>query len=66
MALILGIDRFMSECRSLTNFIGNAVEDRPNALGRLDQFVRGPVEQQSAFVHQRHRIGKTLDVGQGV
>jgi aerobic C4-dicarboxylate transport protein len=25
LALILGIDRFMSECRSLTNFIGNAV-----------------------------------------
>jgi len=25
MALILDIDRFMSECRSLTNFIGNAV-----------------------------------------
>jgi aerobic C4-dicarboxylate transport protein len=25
MALILGIDRFMSECRSLTNFTGNAV-----------------------------------------
>ncbi len=25
MALVLGIDRFMSECRSLTNFIGNAV-----------------------------------------
>ena len=25
MALILGIDRFMSECRSLTNIIGNAV-----------------------------------------
>ncbi|MGV3481719.1 MAG: dicarboxylate/amino acid:cation symporter [Sphingobium sp.] len=25
MTLILGIDRFMSECRSLTNFIGNAV-----------------------------------------
>ncbi|MBO1997038.1 cation:dicarboxylase symporter family transporter, partial [Staphylococcus epidermidis] len=24
MALILGVDRFMSECRSLTNFIGNA------------------------------------------
>ncbi|STO65140.1 na+/dicarboxylate symporter [Haemophilus parahaemolyticus] len=24
MALILGIDRFMSECRALTNFIGNA------------------------------------------
>jgi aerobic C4-dicarboxylate transport protein len=25
MALILGVDRFMSECRSLTNFIGNGV-----------------------------------------
>lgn len=25
MTLILGVDRFMSECRSLTNFIGNAV-----------------------------------------
>jgi aerobic C4-dicarboxylate transport protein len=25
ITLILGVDRFMSECRSLTNFIGNAV-----------------------------------------
>ncbi|HEX8585968.1 MAG TPA: dicarboxylate/amino acid:cation symporter [Allosphingosinicella sp.] len=25
MALILGVDRFMSECRALTNFTGNAV-----------------------------------------
>ena len=25
MAMILGVDRFMSECRSLTNFVGNAV-----------------------------------------
>ncbi|MFC3214986.1 dicarboxylate/amino acid:cation symporter [Novosphingobium panipatense] len=25
MALILGVDRFMSECRSLTNFMGNAM-----------------------------------------
>lgn len=25
MALILGIDRFMSECRAITNFIGNTV-----------------------------------------
>jgi aerobic C4-dicarboxylate transport protein len=25
MALILGIDRFMSECRALTNFCGNGV-----------------------------------------
>jgi aerobic C4-dicarboxylate transport protein len=25
MALILGVDRFLSECRALTNLIGNAV-----------------------------------------
>ena len=25
MAIVLGIDKFMSECRALTNFIGNAV-----------------------------------------
>ncbi len=25
MTLILGIDRFMSECRALTNMVGNAV-----------------------------------------
>jgi aerobic C4-dicarboxylate transport protein len=48
MALILGIDRFMSECRALTNFIGNAVAtvvvsrwegqlDRPT----LDAALRG-------------------------
>ena len=44
MALILGIDRFMSECRSLTNFIGNAVATIvvarwDNALDR-DQLAR--------------------------
>ena len=34
MALILGVDRFMSECRSLTNFVGNAVGDhRRRGLG---------------------------------
>ena len=54
MALILGVDRFMSECRSLTNFIGNAVativvarweggldRDKLNAAlsGKLPEFV---------------------------
>ena len=44
MALILGVDRFMSECRSLTNFIGNAVATVvvarwDNALDR-DQLAR--------------------------
>lgn len=39
MALILGVDRFMSECRSLTNFIGNAVASVVISRweGRLDR-----------------------------
>ncbi len=39
MALILGIDRFMSECRAITNFIGNAVATIVVARweGRLDR-----------------------------
>jgi aerobic C4-dicarboxylate transport protein len=39
MALILGIDRFMSECRALTNFIGNAVATQVVARweGQLDR-----------------------------
>ncbi|WP_066776458.1 dicarboxylate/amino acid:cation symporter [Sphingomonas sp. CCH5-D11] len=58
MALILGVDRFMSECRSLTNFIGNAVATIVVARweGRLDseQLRRAlageatPVDQLSA------------------
>ncbi len=59
MALILGVDRFMSECRSLTNFIGNAVATIvvarwEGALDRqmLDDALAGRVaedpEQESA------------------
>lgn len=54
MALILGVDRFMSECRSLTNFIGNAVAtvvvarwdnalDRRRLAAVLDGHVVDPV-----------------------
>lgn len=39
MALILGIDRFMSECRALTNLVGNACATMVVARweGKLDQ-----------------------------
>ena len=54
MVLILGVDRFMSECRSLTNFIGNAVAtvvvarwdnalDRARLAAVLDGHVVDPV-----------------------
>ncbi|MEC3911841.1 dicarboxylate/amino acid:cation symporter [Sphingobium sp. CR2-8] len=53
MALILGVDRFMSECRSLTNFIGNAVAtivvarwegglDREKLTAALDGRIAAP------------------------
>lgn len=54
IALILGIDRFMSECRAITNFIGNAVatvvvsrwegaldEDRFAAILKRGEFAHG-------------------------
>ncbi len=39
LALLIGIDRFMSECRALTNFVGNAVATIVVARweGELDQ-----------------------------
>jgi aerobic C4-dicarboxylate transport protein len=51
MALILGVDRFMSECRSLTNFIGNAVATVVVSRweGRLDR------EQLAAALSGRAR-----------
>jgi aerobic C4-dicarboxylate transport protein len=59
MALILGVDRFMSECRSLTNFIGNAVATVvvsrwEGALDRdaLDTALRGTVDPQGLLSHR--------------
>ncbi|SFL21386.1 Sodium:dicarboxylate symporter family protein, partial [Mesorhizobium albiziae] len=55
MALILGIDRFMSECRALTNFVGNAVASLVVARweGELDQ-----AHLQAAFCG--HQLAETL------
>ena len=67
MALILGIDRFMSECRALTNLVGNAVAtivvagwegalDRP----ALDRALRGlaPEQASPAPPSPPHRAGR--------
>ncbi len=55
MALILGVDRFMSECRSLTNFIGNAVAtvvvsrwENGVDMQRLNATLNGDVEAATA------------------
>ena len=64
MALILGVDRFMSECRSLTNFIGNAVATVvvarwDNALdrGRLAAVLDGHVVDPVAPPHPTRPMG---------
>lgn len=57
MALILGIDRFMSECRALTNLVGNAVATIVVAkwTGALDTeqlrltLARGDVDDKSVL-----------------
>ena len=64
MALILGVDRFMSECRAITNFIGNAVATVVVARweGALDHDSlratlgkgRGSAEPALAYVDAEH------------
>ncbi len=58
MALILGIDRFMSECRALTNLAGNAcatvvVARWDNALDKekLDAALNGQLKPEAAEAH---------------
>jgi aerobic C4-dicarboxylate transport protein len=46
MALILGVDRFMSECRALTNFVGNAVATL--VVSRWERAV-DPAQLRAAF-----------------
>jgi len=48
LALILGIDRFMSECRAITNFIGNGV-----ATVVVSRWEGGLDEERFAAVLQR-------------
>ena len=74
MALILGIDRFMSECRALTNFIGNAVATVVVARweGALDQdrlkaAMAGtplPLPEEDIERHERTSPHDTFVVGE--
>lgn len=55
MALILGIDRFMSECRALTNIVGNAVAtivvarwEKEVDEAQLQRALRGDMSQPAA------------------
>jgi aerobic C4-dicarboxylate transport protein len=65
LALILGIDRFMSEARAITNVIGNGVATLVVAqwTGDLDKSVRderlrdGPAKVEEAEVEPGHPVG---------
>ena len=69
LALILGIDRFMSECRSHTNFIGNAVATIvvarwDNALDRdrLNAALAGrPTTAPRGESHAKQKIEQELE-----
>jgi aerobic C4-dicarboxylate transport protein len=58
MALILGIDRFMSECRAMTNFIGNAV-----ACVVVGRWEGGIDEARFAAVFRDHDFGDAASPG---
>jgi aerobic C4-dicarboxylate transport protein len=58
LALLLGVDRFMSEARSLTNFIGNGVAaivvarwENELDLQRLTEELRGQIRVDTASNH---------------
>merc|ERR1711972_237821 len=57
MAIILGVDKFMSECRALTNFIGNGVGTVVIALSErqldrtsMDRTLRGAPQKARKVV----------------
>jgi aerobic C4-dicarboxylate transport protein len=54
MALILGIDRFMSECRALTNFVGNGVATV--VVSKWEKEL--DVERMDAVLHGRVPLGE--------
>jgi aerobic C4-dicarboxylate transport protein len=56
MALILGVDRFMSECRALTNFIGNAVATI--VVARWERAV-DPAQLRAAFRGEGGELNET-------
>ncbi len=63
MALILGIDRFMSECRALTNFVGNACATVVVARWekQLDQQQLHRVLNTPSLVHEAPMAGLVAD-----
>ena len=51
MALILGIDRFMSECRALTNFVGNGVATVVVSAGKMNWIEKSCRPNSAAQKH---------------
>ncbi|MHA7180533.1 cation:dicarboxylate symporter family transporter [Arthrobacter sp. MDB2-24] len=74
VGLIVGIDRFMSEARALTNFTGNAVATvligtwtREIDRGRVDEVLEGrlPFDETTMSTDHRFENGDDVDVEEG-
>ena len=72
VGLIVGIDRFMSEARALTNFTGNAVATvligtwtREIDRGRVDEVLEGRQPFDEATMSTDHRFENDDDVEDG-
>jgi aerobic C4-dicarboxylate transport protein len=53
LALLVGIDRFMSECRAITNLIGNGVATI--VISRWEREVTGEQLRANLQAHQQHQ-----------
>lgn len=58
MAIVLGIDKFMSECRALTNLVGNGVAtvvisrwEKELDVGKLHETMAHPIAQGEGMEH---------------
>jgi aerobic C4-dicarboxylate transport protein len=56
LAILVGIDRFMSECRALTNLVGNGVATV--VISRWEKEVTS--EQLQANLKAKHSIAATV------
>ena len=69
VGMIVGIDRFMSEARALTNFTGNAVANRHRHLGEGDRRRPGhqalsgklPFDEQTMIAGHRPHRARSLE-----
>jgi aerobic C4-dicarboxylate transport protein len=61
LAILVGVDKFMSECRALTNLVGNGVATV--VISRLEGELDGA--QFDAAMRGSHRVGANIEPDRG-